>query len=116
MGLATRGDGGSCPHQSALLQPPVLAPREEGEEGHAPRPPDEVTSGWDVFDPDDQVEHTIPTAPENNQPGGWDNDHGDVLLGGSSLATGSTANAASAGTYNAEPELSPPSPTRVVTS
>ncbi|CAJ1414362.1 unnamed protein product [Effrenium voratum] len=34
----------------------------EGDEGSAPRPPVEITSGWDVFNPDDQLEHTIPTG------------------------------------------------------
>eukprot|EP00931_Biecheleriopsis_adriatica_P074489 TRINITY_DN4852_c0_g1_i6.p1 TRINITY_DN4852_c0_g1~~TRINITY_DN4852_c0_g1_i6.p1 ORF type:complete len:316 (-),score=85.09 TRINITY_DN4852_c0_g1_i6:99-1046(-) len=37
----------------------------EGDEGSVPRPPDEVTSGWDVFNPDDQLENTIPTAPSD---------------------------------------------------
>jgi len=31
------------------------------------RPPDEVTSGWDVFDPDTQLEHTVPVVAA-----GWD--------------------------------------------
>eukprot|EP00930_Biecheleria_cincta_P044962 TRINITY_DN3097_c0_g1_i2.p1 TRINITY_DN3097_c0_g1~~TRINITY_DN3097_c0_g1_i2.p1 ORF type:complete len:1218 (-),score=426.75 TRINITY_DN3097_c0_g1_i2:124-3438(-) len=41
----------------------VALSRAAAVEGSAPRPPDEVTSGWDVFDPDEQVENTIPTAP-----------------------------------------------------
>merc|ERR1712190_508128 len=33
------------------------------------RPPDEVTSGWDVFDPDDQIENTMPaTTPPQVSP------------------------------------------------
>lgn len=35
---------------------------DEGDEGSVPRPPVEITSGWDVFNPDDQLEHTIPTG------------------------------------------------------
>jgi len=58
-------------------------PTEEGDEGSAPRPPVEITSGWDVFNPDDQLEHTIPTGrtePAANTQDGWgDFDFDDLM-------------------------------------
>lgn len=58
-------------------------PTEEGDEGSAPRPPVEITSGWDVFNPDDQLEHTIPTGrtePTANTQDGWgDFDFDDLM-------------------------------------
>jgi len=72
----------------------------DGEESHVPRPPDEVTSGWDVFDPDDQPEHTIPVAPRGQDPWGLDTDLADLV--GPPQGAPSTSNATA-------PELSPAS-------
>mmetsp|Transcript_108920 Transcript_108920/g.274088 ORF Transcript_108920/g.274088 Transcript_108920/m.274088 type:complete len:159 (-) Transcript_108920:88-564(-) len=87
-------------------------------ETQALRPPDEVTSGWDVFDPDDQIEHTIPTAPAGGggevDIGGWDMDVSELLVGGtvdapsSSAATGGSGHIGGGGGA-AAPELSPAS-------
>jgi hypothetical protein len=58
-----------------------IAATHEVEESHAPRPPCEVTSGWDVFDPDDQTENTIPTSQAADLNAGWGDDMGDMLDG-----------------------------------
>eukprot|EP00913_Durusdinium_trenchii_P018069 g16979.t1 len=53
---------------------------EEGDEGSVPRPPVEITSGWDVFNPDDQLEHTIPTGRNETGQDGWgDFDFDDLM-------------------------------------
>eukprot|EP00435_Cladocopium_sp_Y103_P003676 s1749_g1.t1 len=76
---ADEGPGGSEPSPAEPSQPaepateaaPHLPPAvghldgllaDEDDEGSVPRPPVEITSGWDVFNPDDQLEHTIPTG------------------------------------------------------
>lgn len=67
--LETSGDVGTEPlpatENPAAAEPAtedVALPVDEGDEGSVPRPPVEITSGWDVFNPDDQLEHTIPTG------------------------------------------------------
>lgn len=67
--LETSGDVGTEPlpatEHPAAAEPAtedVALPVDEGDEGSVPRPPVEITSGWDVFNPDDQLEHTIPTG------------------------------------------------------
>jgi len=68
--------------------PPVAAPSavptsnvDEGDERSVPRPPVEITSGWDVFNPDDQLEHTIPTGRnETTAQDGWGDFDFDELM------------------------------------
>merc|ERR1712232_1278667 len=72
-------------------------------DGPALRPPDEVTSGWDVFDPDEQIEQTGPvTGAAGGGRGSWEADAPEVSPGGGGNAgagrgaVGSAANGPSA--------------------
>jgi hypothetical protein len=80
-------------------------PNQEGVESQVPRQPVEVTSGWDVFDPDEQTEHTIPTSSAVPA-SGWGDDMGDLLDG---LADPFDAAAAESPPGH-PPELSPSPP------
>jgi len=103
----SRGYGGAGSSAQAQAGGAPVPREEEGEEANAPRPSVEVTSGWDVFDPDDQIENTIPTAFGGE---GWDADMGDLSLDGLAAeeAAGAADSAAAGG--GPAPELSPASP------
>jgi len=116
------GDGGSGGGMAHGHLSEAMSSHTEGEEALAPRPPDEVTSGWDVFDPDDQNEHTIPTALGAHSTaagGGWDTDDFSRLFdgfdAGSTTAVGATpagggSDSAPGGSAAGAPELSAAAP------
>lgn len=95
---SSRMTGANQTRTGGYTAPP--SQRSDGDDLQHPRPSVEVTSGWDVFDPDDQCEHTIPTSLGCGE--GWDTNVDD-LLDGRGAAVASAAGGPA-------PELSPDSP------